>query len=336
MLKSIKTETLQNAVSESANGTSLDVKSENTVVVEITGTFTADVYFEVSPFGTNWYSIAGINVETGEQADYVSSTGLYAVPVAGVFYFRARVVWTSGTSVTVKATAIDQSFNDFISTLAITNRLGSNTDAVVDAGATGSVSAKLRRISSDIDSLKNQIDKLTFTGDDLNTNGTFSGTVGNVTIQDSSENEYDTSNPFPVAQYGRSVVEARPRAIYDTGVTISLDIPENAKSCMIMMKIYAVTGTTPTIKLSTGPEPTISNTRPLELSSAVANTQGEIIQIWQQGGINAGDIAVTSEVLEYKTAGILFGTKLEISYPLTGTFGAGEGFDMEIEVIYNV
>jgi len=170
MKKGIKIETLQNAVSASANGISFNVQAHDSTIVEVLGTFTADVLFEISQDGTNWYSILGQNLTTGANTIKATAAGMFAVPVTGIKYFRARVDWTSGTSVTVKATAVDVPFSDIVN----------------------------NSMASYLDSIKTQIDKLKFSGDALQTDGVFTGTIGNVTLQDSSENEYDSENPFPV------------------------------------------------------------------------------------------------------------------------------------------
>ena len=108
MKKNPKIATLQNGVDKNADGASLEVVDEDHVVLEVTGSFTADFYFEVSQDDDNFYPILGQQIETGNQATNFNSTGLYYIPVKGLFYLRARIDWTSGTNVTIKATAMSE------------------------------------------------------------------------------------------------------------------------------------------------------------------------------------------------------------------------------------
>ena len=100
MRKFTKTKTLQSAVSGSANGTVFDTSGLGGVALQVTGTFSATVHFEHSIDGTNYVAVQGSNLNTGALATSATAAGLYYIPVAGN-YFRARVAWTSGTSITV-------------------------------------------------------------------------------------------------------------------------------------------------------------------------------------------------------------------------------------------
>jgi len=75
----------------------------SSVGVQISGTFTtAVVYFEGSLDKDNWDALQAHNVETGAVATSASAEGLWEVPVGAVEWFRARLDWTAGTSITVK------------------------------------------------------------------------------------------------------------------------------------------------------------------------------------------------------------------------------------------
>jgi hypothetical protein len=99
--------TFHSAAAADANGTELDVAGMALVGVQITGTITTiAVYWEGTIDGTNWVGIPGTTLATGAKATSVTATGLYQIPVAGLSKFRARLDWTSGTSVTVTGLAV--------------------------------------------------------------------------------------------------------------------------------------------------------------------------------------------------------------------------------------
>jgi len=94
--------TFHSAASADANGTVMNVAGKSVVVVQISGTFTtAVVYFEATVNGSNWVAIQGTNLNNGAVANNVAAAGIYQIPVLGMRLFRARLDWTSGTSITV-------------------------------------------------------------------------------------------------------------------------------------------------------------------------------------------------------------------------------------------
>lgn len=98
--------TLQSAVSATGNGSTLSVAGMSSVVYTVTGTFTATVDFEGTEDGTNYTSLSTVKVGTSTIGVNTTSTGVFQAPVAGLVNVRARVTWTSGTSVTVTAHAV--------------------------------------------------------------------------------------------------------------------------------------------------------------------------------------------------------------------------------------
>lgn len=92
--------TLQSAVSATGNGSTLDVTGKATASVLLTGTFVATVTFEGSIDDSTWVSLFACKVGDGTIATTASTTGLYRIPCAGLKSVRARVTWTSGTSIT--------------------------------------------------------------------------------------------------------------------------------------------------------------------------------------------------------------------------------------------
>lgn len=104
--------TLQNAVSASGNGTALTVTSGEeggyaTCSFQVSGTFSATVDFEATVDGTNWVGLETVSAaDSGTVGTSTSSAGIYRATVLGLLQVRARVTWTSGTSVTVTALAV--------------------------------------------------------------------------------------------------------------------------------------------------------------------------------------------------------------------------------------
>lgn len=110
LLEQVGTDTtLQNAVSATGNGATLDVSGVGTIAIQIIGTFSATITFEANIDGTNWVSILGVSAQTGSAATSTTGMGMFRFSVAGYKQFRARVTWTSGTSVTVIAHTLPDS-----------------------------------------------------------------------------------------------------------------------------------------------------------------------------------------------------------------------------------
>lgn len=98
-----KRATLQNAVSATGNGEMIDVSGAQNIALQILGTFTATVTFEGSnDGGTTWAAVPFFN-SAGANASTASAAGIFTTYLVGYQLFRARVTWTSGTSVTVIA-----------------------------------------------------------------------------------------------------------------------------------------------------------------------------------------------------------------------------------------
>jgi len=93
---------MQNAVSATANGSTLDVAGYSVATIEVTGTFVGTVTFEASNDDSVWYAISATKIGNNTIATSTTTTGLYRLSVGGIKSIRARVTWTSGTSVTAK------------------------------------------------------------------------------------------------------------------------------------------------------------------------------------------------------------------------------------------
>lgn len=105
---------LQNAATATGNGLELTVTDasgggKSYLAVQVSGTHTSVVTFEVTVDGTNWVSLLMTNITTGATATTATNSaenGIYVANVLGVTKFRARVTWTSGTSVSVYAQVV--------------------------------------------------------------------------------------------------------------------------------------------------------------------------------------------------------------------------------------
>jgi hypothetical protein len=102
--------TLQSAVSATGNGETFYVYdkgrgSMETLIAQVSGTFTATVTFEGTIDGSTWFAVGGETIATGVIASTATAAGAFRFNVKGLLGFRARVAWTSGTSVTVICSA---------------------------------------------------------------------------------------------------------------------------------------------------------------------------------------------------------------------------------------
>jgi len=96
---------LQNAATGTGNGSTISVRDMASLAMQVTGTFVATVTFEATVDDTNYVSIEVVNVASGTKSTTTTAAGVFRCSVVGLSQVRARVTWTSGTSVTVKALA---------------------------------------------------------------------------------------------------------------------------------------------------------------------------------------------------------------------------------------
>ena len=118
--------TLQNAVSATGNGSSLTVTGYGVAVLQVSGTFTATITFEGSTdAGTTWTAISATQIGAADISTTTTTTGLYRISCTGLDLIRARVTWTSGTSVTVVGRATNAILSNKVIKLASgTNLVG--------------------------------------------------------------------------------------------------------------------------------------------------------------------------------------------------------------------
>jgi len=93
--------TFQNAAAATANGVAANVEDYAILGAQVTGTFVGTITFEGSADGTNYVALEAINTATGAKATTATAAGVYRMSVAGLQTVRARLAWTSGTSITV-------------------------------------------------------------------------------------------------------------------------------------------------------------------------------------------------------------------------------------------
>lgn len=100
---------LQNAAVATGNGNLLSTNDLASVSFQVTGTFVATVTFEGTVDGATWVGLSAAPLSGGVAATTATTTGIYVASCAGLSQVRARVTWTSGTSVTVYAAAVQSS-----------------------------------------------------------------------------------------------------------------------------------------------------------------------------------------------------------------------------------
>lgn len=110
VLGRLRVATLLNAVSSTQNGTlTLGDSSEGGyafAVFQITGTFTTvTVAFEGTLDGSTWVVQEAVSCTDSSSVvtTSVAATGMWRVNVTGLAQVRAKLTWTSGTSITVTA-----------------------------------------------------------------------------------------------------------------------------------------------------------------------------------------------------------------------------------------
>lgn len=123
-----------------------------------------------------------------------------------------------------------------------------------------------------------------------------------------------------------------PRSIRSSNPsTLSSTVPQGAKGCLIGLKVWGVTGTTPSLTFSvyTGFGPARA---PFLVSHAgITTSKTNLGLMWYPGAV-IGDGAKADAL--NKVVGIPIGNYLEFDFIITGTFASGEGFDTEADIIW--
>lgn len=67
--------------------------------VQVAGTFSGTLQFELTIDGTNYVAVLGNSVTTGAQSVTTTATGIFFFNVVGAFRVRVRsTAWTSGSA----------------------------------------------------------------------------------------------------------------------------------------------------------------------------------------------------------------------------------------------
>ena len=147
--------TLQSAATSTGNGTvAADVGGYGTLLVELSGTFSATVTFEGSRDGSDYYALLASNLTTGAKATTATAAGVYQINFAGLSSFRARISSYSSGSVTAEATFVASDAGSIITSAASVTvsssdagtSIGTTSDSAVTTDTTGTVIGFLRGI----------------------------------------------------------------------------------------------------------------------------------------------------------------------------------------------
>jgi hypothetical protein len=105
-----------------------------TVIMDIAGTWAGSISFEMSLDGTNWYSLAGIDVQAlnGQLTLFTGANGQFGFPVAGIKSIRALANGITGTANVVIYGSIASSIQNAI--LAYTFIKQTDGDVISAAG----------------------------------------------------------------------------------------------------------------------------------------------------------------------------------------------------------
>jgi hypothetical protein len=100
---------LQDAATANGNGANLLMDSYGHIILQVSGTFSANVHFEITLDNGTWYEIAATDLTStsaNTKVKTINSTGIFACElIGGATYFRARVSGYSSGSVTIVANA---------------------------------------------------------------------------------------------------------------------------------------------------------------------------------------------------------------------------------------
>ncbi|MEW6303505.1 MAG: hypothetical protein AB1705_08550 [Verrucomicrobiota bacterium] len=159
---------IQTGATATTNGQPARVNGRAIAAFQITGITTATITFEGTVNGTDYVALPAENVASGTVATTATANGIYRARVAGLLYVRARVsAYTSGTIVVDCVLTGAGDVNGVSSgggavTIAdgADSALGATTDAAATAGSTGTVSAKMRLQTSQLDSIKTAVETI--------------------------------------------------------------------------------------------------------------------------------------------------------------------------------
>lgn len=95
--------TLQNVASATGNGSTISTLGMSSVVFTVSGTWSGTINFEGTEDGSTYSAISVLQMGTSTIATTTTGNGVFEASCAGLQNVRARLTWSSGTSVTVTA-----------------------------------------------------------------------------------------------------------------------------------------------------------------------------------------------------------------------------------------
>lgn len=123
--------TLQNAVSGTAIGGTLNASGQTSIAIQVLGTFVGTIAFEASLDNTNWVAYNMVQDAGNVVGTIATSTGLFRASAAGLLGVRARVsAYTSGT-LSVLSRAAMEVLHPIVVNADLPQALSSSIDSVV-------------------------------------------------------------------------------------------------------------------------------------------------------------------------------------------------------------
>lgn len=270
---------LQNAVAATGNGTSLTVTGYGSAVLAVSGTFVATINFEASvDAGATWISILATNLGASNIVTSTTTTGTFRLNTTGMDLVRARVTWTSGTSVTVRGWATNSTISNKVVTLASgTNPIGSlianqsvnvaqinGVTPLMGAGANGTGAQRIALATDQTQVSTAGVFSVRVDQTTVGTTNAFSlaqlgatavatnngtASAGTLRVTLASDNTSNT-NPFLQSHaIPEQVIDVASAAITSTTTTAAFT-PTRGQSYFLEVPITVVTGTSPTYDLS--------------------------------------------------------------------------------------
>lgn len=157
--------TAQGSIAALNGAVTVDCLNAGGGAIQITGTYSATLSFQGSLDGTNWFSVNAVTFAGSAPVTSTTGNGQWLVGLSGLALFRViATVYASGAAVVTLLGSIGSQvgntttagvFGGGAATIADGADVaeGSTTDAAASVGGTGTVSAKLRKISADLGAL---------------------------------------------------------------------------------------------------------------------------------------------------------------------------------------